>query len=163
MDYLVWTVSVLLIVIGLAGVVVPLLPGTTLILIGMVWHKLLLPADLSWLSIGIIAVIWFLSVLADFAGVIIGTRLGGGSKWGMAGAGAGSFVGMWFSIPLLVLGTVLGAIVAEKFLAKKTDREAFRAGVGAAAGFVLSTVARLFCAVGMIVAFAIAVYASPAS
>lgn len=151
--YLVWTLTILLTVIGLAGVVVPLLPGTTLILVAMIVHKLLLPGDVSWLIIGWIAVVWLVSVIVDFLGVIVGTRLFGGSKWGMAGATGGAFIGMFFSLPMLVLGTVLGAVAAEKLIAQKTHRASLLAGAGAAVGFVLSTVGRLVCAVLMIVLF----------
>ena len=55
---------------------------------------LLLPADLSWLVIGFIALFWLLSIVADFGGVILGTRWFGGSKWGMAGASDGAFGGL---------------------------------------------------------------------
>ena len=56
----------------------------------------------------------------------------------------------------LPLGTICGAIVAEKFGAKQTDRAALKAGMGAATGFVISTIARLACAVVMIVLYLLA-------
>lgn len=142
--------------IGLAGCVVPILPGTTLILVGVVLQKLLLPATLSWAVVGWIAVFWVLSVIADFVGILIGTRLFGGSKWGMSGATGGAFIGMFFSLPALMLGTFLGAVAAEKFGAKKSDRASLRSGVGATAGFLLSTVARVACAIAMIAFFLVA-------
>ena len=151
-----WTFTLLLMLVGVAGVIVPLLPGTTLILAAAIIHKLILPADLSWLAIGFIAIFWGLSIVADIAGVILGTKWFGGSKWGMAGASGGALVGIFFSLPALLLGTIFGAIVGEKLLARKTDREALRAGFGAATGFVISTVARLGCAAVMVALFLIA-------
>jgi uncharacterized protein YqgC (DUF456 family) len=156
--YLVWTLTIVLTLIGLAGVVIPLLPGTSLILIAMIMHKLLLPGDLSWAVIGWIAGFWFVSVIIDFAGLILGTRLFGGGKWGMVGAGGGAVVGMFFSLPMLVLGTVLGAMAAEKFIAKKSHRASLLAGAGAAVGFLISTVGRLFCAFAMVVLFLVAAW-----
>jgi uncharacterized protein YqgC (DUF456 family) len=153
-----WSLSLLLMMIGLAGVVVPLLPGTTLILAGAVLHKLLLPDSLSWVAIAFIALFWVLSILADVGGVILGTRWFGGSKWGMAGASGGAFVGVFFSLPVLILGTIFGAMAAEKLMAKKTSREALKAGAGAATGFVISTLARLACAAVMIGLFFIAIF-----
>jgi len=129
------------------------LPGTTLILAAMVLHKLLLPAQLSWWLLGAIALLWLLSLLMDLAGVIIGTRIFGGSKWGMAGAGGGALVGVFFSLPALLLGTFLGAVVAEKFIGRKSGGQSLRSGVGAATGFLLSTVARTACALAMIALF----------
>ena len=154
--YLVWTLTGLLTVIGLAGVVIPLLPGTTLILLAMVVHKLLLPGDLSWAVIAWIAGFWLLSAIIDFAGVVLGTRAFGGGKWGMVGASGGAVIGMFFSLPMLLLGTVLGAVTAEKLIAKKNNRASLLAGVGAAVGFLISTIGRLLCALAMITLFLVA-------
>ena len=142
---------------GLAGTLVPLLPGTLLILVAAVVHKLLLSAALSWAVIGWIAALWLISVIVDFACTLLGARLFGGSKWGMAGAGGGAFVGMFFSLPALLLGSILGAIAAEKIGAKRSDRAALRAGAGAAVGFMLAAAARLACAAAMIALFLLAV------
>ena len=140
----------MLLLIGLIGCIVPVLPGTTLILFGAVLHKLLLPDAMTWGVIGWMLALWFVSVIADFVGVMIGARLFGGGKWGMTGATGGALVGMFFSLPALLLGTFLGAVVAEKYGAKRSDRESIKAGVGATAGFFISTAARLACAVAMI-------------
>ena len=149
MEIVVWSVAIILLVTGLIGSVVPLMPGTTLILLGALLQKWLLPETLTWLAVGWIAAFWFLSVIADVGCTIIGTRLFGGSKWGMAGATGGAMVGMFLSLPALLLGTILGAVLAEKCLAKRTGGQALRAGAGAAVGFVLSTFARLGCALIM--------------
>lgn len=151
-----WGLTILLMIVGLVGVIVPLLPGTTLILAAAIIHKLILPADLSWMVVGFIALFWLFSILADFGGVIVGTRLFGGSKWGMAGASGGAFVGLFISLPALLLGTIFGAMAAEKLIAKKTSRQSLKAGIGAATGFLISTVARCACAFVMIALFAIA-------
>ena len=158
MEYAVWTLTLMLTLIGIIGVIVPLLPGTTLILAAMILHKFLLPEGWGWSAIGFITFIWAISIAVDFLGVLLGTRMFGGTKWGMAGASGGALIGMFFSLPALVLGTIFGAIVAEKWAAKKTNRESLRAGAGAAFGFVLSTVGRLACAVAMTAVF---IYAAP--
>ena len=157
MEIAVWSLTLVLTFVGLAGVIVPLLPGTTLILAGMGLHKVFLPDSISWAAIAWIGAIWLISVIVDFVGVLVGTRLFGGGKWGMAGAGAGAVVGMFFSLPALILGTIFGAVVAERYVAKKTRRESLRAGAGAALGFVLSTIGRLACGVGMLILFLFAV------
>lgn len=162
LDVLTWCLTITLMVIGLVGVIVPLLPGTTLILAAAILHKLLLPADLSWMAVGFVALFWLFSILADFGGVIVGTRLFGGSKWGMAGASGGAFIGVFISLPALLLGTIFGAMAAEKLIAKKSGRESLKAGIGAATGFIISTVARCACAVMMIGLFAIAVFSGRA-
>jgi len=156
-DYLIWSFAGFLMFVGLVGTIVPLLPGTTFVLLGVIMAKFFIPESISWAVVGWITLFWFLSVLADFAGIIIGSRLFGGSKWGMTGASGGAFVGMFFSLPALLLGTFLGAVAAEKFGAKKNDRDSLRSGVGATAGFLLSTVVRFGCALAMIALFLLAV------
>jgi uncharacterized protein YqgC (DUF456 family) len=150
MEIAIWLFTLFLFAAGLLGVLVPLVPGTTFILLGAVLHKLLIPSSLSWSVLGWIGLVWVISVIVDFLGVLVGTRLFGGTKWGMAGASGGAFVGMFFSLPALLLGTIFGAVVAERYAAKRTHQESLRAGVGAAFGFVLSTAGRLFCALVMI-------------
>jgi uncharacterized protein len=156
MEIFAWCLTALLMLIGVAGVIVPLLPGTALVLFATILHKLMVPDIVSWTTIIWLAVIFLVSVAADFGGVLLGTKLFGGGKWGMAGAGTGAFVGMFFSLPALLLGTIFGAVAAEKFVAKKTGRASLWAGVGAATGFLLSTGARLVCALTMVALFLIA-------
>jgi uncharacterized protein len=155
-EYLVWSLTILLLLAGLVGTLVPLLPGTLLILIAALGHKLLLPASLSWVVFAWIAAFWVASVLADIGCTLLGARLFGGTKWGMAGAGSGAMVGMFFSLPALVLGSIVGAIAAEKLGAKRSDRDALRAGAGAAVGFIIATVARFACGAAMIALFLVA-------
>ena len=66
-EYVYWTLTILLILVGLVGSVVPLLPGTTLIFAGALLHKLFLPATISTGAVVWIGVFWLFSVLADFA------------------------------------------------------------------------------------------------
>ncbi|MBX3736976.1 MAG: DUF456 domain-containing protein [Candidatus Didemnitutus sp.] len=153
-DYAIWTLTVLLLLAGLVGSVVPMLPGTTLIFGGVLLHKFLLPASVSTAAVVWIGVFWLLSIAADFACTLLGARLFGGSKWGMTGAGGGAMVGMFFSLPALLLATILGAVAAEKLLGKRTDRDALKSGLGAALGFIVSTFVRAAFALAMVALFA---------
>ncbi|WP_415908835.1 DUF456 family protein [Oleiharenicola sp. Vm1] len=165
MDYAIWTLTVLLLLAGLVGSVVPLLPGTTLIFAGVLLHKLLLPASVSTAAVVWIGVFWLGSVVADFGCTLLGARLFGGSKWGLTGAGGGALVGMFFSLPALLLGTVLGAVAAEKLLGKRTDHEALKSGLGAALGFLVSAIVRAAFAAAMVALFAYSAltFATPAA
>jgi len=156
-EYVYWSLTILLLLGGLVGSVVPLLPGTTLIFAGVLLHRWLLPETLGWAPVIWIGVIWLFSVVADLVCTLVGTRLFGGSKWGMTGAGGGALVGMFFSVPALLLATVLGAVAAEKIAGRRSDEDALRSGVGAALGFLASTVVRLGCALAMLALFAYAV------
>jgi len=155
-----WSLVLLLLFAGFVGSVVPLLPGTTLMLGAVLLQKWLLPDTLGWGAVGWIAVFWFLSIASDIACTLLGTRLFGGSKWGMAGASGGALAGMFFSLPVLLLGTMLGAVVAEKWGAKRTTDDALRSGTGATVGFLLGTVARFGCALAIMAVYGIAIYAA---
>lgn len=164
LPYLWWSLTLLLILVGLVGSVVPLLPGTTLIFAGAVLQRVLLPETIGTAAVVWIGVLWVGSVLADFACTLIGARLLGGSRWGMTGAGGGAFVGMFFSPLAILLGTLLGAVAAEKLLSKRTDRDALKSGLGATLGFLASTVVRLMFALAMVALFVFAVLtATPAA
>ena len=63
---------------------------------------------------------------------------------------------MFFSLPVMILSTIFGAIVAEKWLGKRSGEASLRAGAGAAVGFVLGTVARFGCALVMVLLYGIA-------
>ncbi|MBA4135986.1 MAG: hypothetical protein C0518_01565 [Opitutus sp.] len=156
-QYVYWTLTILLILVGLVGSVVPLLPGTTLIFVGVLLHKFFLPATVTTTAVVWIGVFWIFSVLADFACTLLGARLLGGSKWGMTGAGGGALVGMFFSLPALLLSTIVGAFAAEKLVGKRTHGEALKSGLGAALGFLVSTVVRAAFAVAMVALFAYSV------
>lgn len=158
MEILVWIVAILLIVVGLIGTIVPLLPGTTLILLGALLQKWFLPDTLGWTAIGWMAAFWLVSVAADLGCTMLGTKLFGGSKWGMAGATGGALVGMFFSLPGMIIGSILGTVAAEKLVSKRTHEDAWRSGAGAAVGFVLSTIAKLGCAAVMVGLYAVSVW-----
>ncbi|MEJ1973678.1 MAG: DUF456 domain-containing protein [Lacunisphaera sp.] len=160
MEILIWSLVLLLLFIGFVGSVVPLLPGTTLILVAVLLQKWLLPGAISWAGVAWIAAFWLLSVVADFACTLLGTRMFGGGKWGMAGASGGALVGMFFSLPVLLLGTMLGAVVAEKWGAKRSTGESLRSGAGATVGFLLGTVARFGCALAIMTVYGLAIYAA---
>lgn len=153
MDYLITPLALLLMLAGLVGTVLPLLPGTTLILLAAIGHKLLLPDSISWVTCAVLIGIWIVSVAADIGGTLLGTRLFGGTKWGMAGAGGGAVVGMFISLPAIIVGSILGAFLAERLGAARSNQDALKAGAGAALGFVLSAFARLACALAMIALF----------
>lgn len=153
----IWTVVILLLLVGLVGSVVPILPGTTLMLLAVGLQKWLLPDTLSWAAVIWVAVFWLFSVLSDLACTLVGTKVFGGGRWGMAGASGGAMVGMFFSLPALLFGTMLGAVLAEKWGAKRTGRQSLKSGVGAALGFLASTIVRLACALVMLAIYALAV------
>ena len=135
----IWVVTWLLIVIGVVGTVIPLLPGQVLIIVAAGAHWWVKGADsnLGWWTLAILTVIFLISIALDYVSGAIGSKYFGGSKWGIAGAISGGLVGLFFAPWGFVLGPLAGAFAFEYFFAKKEVPEATRSGVGSAVGTVM--------------------------
>ena len=142
MSFLWIAVGVMLIAAGLAGLLLPLLPGMPLVFLGAV---AIAAADgftrVGYLSLALIAVLGIIGSVLDHVAGVLGAKRGGASKWGMIGAVIGLVVGLPFGLPGLVLGPALGAAALE--LARDQElRRAARASTGVLIGFVLGTIVK---------------------
>lgn len=158
MDIFIYLLVSLAALIGLAGTILPLLPGTTLILVSTIGLKIFIPSAIEWSTTSLVFGLWIASVLVDFFGVALGARLGGGGKWAISGASVGALVGLFWSLPGILLGSFLGATLAEKIGTDKSDWQNLRAGVGAGLGYILATVIRFFLALTMVMVVVISVW-----
>jgi uncharacterized protein YqgC (DUF456 family) len=154
MSILLWVSGVALVLVGLAGIILPGLPGHVLILAGLV---LAAWADgftrVSGWTLGVIALIAAASYLVDFAGAAVGARKLGASSRAMVGAGLGTVAGLFFGLPGIILGPFAGAVNGE--LTVKPDlRQAGKAGVAAWIGFAIGTAIKVGMAFVMIGIFA---------
>ncbi len=155
MDWLAWVILAMCLVVGLAGIVVPMLPGLVLILIGAVVHKLMIPGVLSWWTVGILGVLFVISVVTDNLASVATAKLSGAGKWGLIGAAVGAFAGLFF-LPLgLIAGPLVGAFAGELLLGCRELVRSLKAGAGAGVGVALAIVVRLV--VGLLMAAAIGV------
>jgi uncharacterized protein len=149
-EILSWTLLVVLLLAGLAGVILPFLPGALIIFLGALLHKVITPEWLSWNTVIILAVMVLVERLLDFLGTMIGARWLGATRWGVLGAVIGGIVGIFFGIPGLILGPVFGALIGEIVFARRSLGLSAKAGFGAAVGFGISTVTRVGLALLMI-------------
>lgn len=156
MTTLLWILSVALVAIGIAGTILPILPGVPLVFVG-----LLLAAwagdfqAVGWPVLLVLGVLALLSILVDFAASSLGAKRVGASRAAMLGAALGTLLGLFFGLPGLLIGPFAGAAVGQ-FLVRRNLADAGRAGVGAWVGFLLGSVAKLALAVAMVVIFAVA-------
>lgn len=146
---LVWLLTVVLMLAGVAGAVLPALPGAPLILVAAVVHRLLLPGYVSVWTIVLLALLAALTVVADWALGAFGARKFGGTKWSLIGAPVGALLGLPFGLVGIILGAVLGAAALEAAFAGRTAADALKAGLGAGLGVVAGTAGRLALAVAM--------------
>ena len=144
---------------GLAGIVLPILPGSLLLLAGvalMGWASHF--TVIGWPTVIATGVLALVMWAADHVAGVLGARAFGSSRWAMLGGAVGVVVGIFFGIPGIILGPALGAMAFELWKDPNLGRAA-RAGAGALVGFLVGTVVKValaFVIVG-IVAFALLV------
>src|SRR5438552_18682489 len=131
MEVIWWFVTISLFAVGLIGAVVPILPGTTIILAAAIIHRLMLGAEKSigWKTIVVLVLLTLVSYVFDFLGSYFGAKYFGATKWGALGAILGMLVGLFFGIIGLFAGPLLAAVSGEFLSAKRMTRAA-PAGVG---------------------------------
>lgn len=147
--------ALLLMTVGLAGSVLPALPGMPLIFVVAVLHRLLVGASgaQTWVLVTL-GVLGLLALAADYAAGVLGAKALGATRWGMLGAVLGGLVGLFFVPVGVILGPFLGAFALE-FIAGQELRESAKAGAGAALGLLVGAVGKLACGVAMILLFAV--------
>lgn len=145
----VWLLTSLLVVAGVAGAILPALPGAPLILVAAVLHRWLLPGSVSLWTIGALAILSALTVIVDAACGIFGVQRFGGGRWAMLGAGVGAALGLFFGPLGLFAGAIAGAVLCEMAFDRKALNDALKAGLGAGIGMLVGTVFRLGLALFM--------------
>ena len=97
MDLFWWLFAIVLFAVGLIGTVVPVLPGTAIILAGAVIHRMMLGAEksVSWRTIAILILLMLASYGLDFLGGYFGAKYFGASRCGTLGAIVGALVGLF--------------------------------------------------------------------
>ena len=147
----VWpTIAIILVVLGLVGTILPGLPGAVLVLVGLVWLAWL--DDFARIGHGTIVVLTTLAVASyavDIAATALGAQRVGASRWAVAGAFFGTLVGLFFGLPGLLLGPLVGAVAGE-YLSRGSLRDATLAGFGTWMGMVVGAVVKLALVATMI-------------
>lgn len=152
-------VSSLLVVLGVLGSVLPLLPGVPLIVAGYLLYGfatrfMLIDVRLILIALGLTLAAAFV----DLGAGALGAKRFGASAWGIAGGTLGTVLGIVVLGPVgLVVGPVAGAILGE-MLAGRTWEQASRAGIGGLIGFVGGSILRLIIALSMAALFFMKVF-----
>jgi len=152
--------AVVLVLVGLAGVVLPALPGTILIFGGLLlaaWAD-----DFVRVGAGTIVGLGILTVASyfvDVATMAVGMKRLGTTRRAMAGAAIGTVAGLFFGLPGLIIGPFVGAVLGELTAHRDVGR-AGRAGLAAWIGFLIGTVVKVGLAFAMIGIFLTAWFVS---
>lgn len=150
---LLWVLCVALIAAGLAGTVLPMLPGTVL-----VWGGILLGAwidDFSRVSVTTVVVISVLTVLAwalDYAAGLLGAQKAGASKQALMGAAIGTVLGLFMGLVGVLFMPLVGAAMGE-YLAQKDRLHAAKVGLATWVGIMVGLLAKVVLAFIMVGVF----------
>ena len=148
-----WIVAVLLMLVGIAGTVLPALPGVPLIFGGVLLAAWIDDFQrISVVTVIVLAVLAVIGIVIDYVAAAISAKRAGASRQGIIGAAigtlAGIFTGLWGLLFMPLVGAAVGEFVAHK--------DMFRAGkVGAATwfGLLVATAVKLAIAFTMIGVF----------
>jgi hypothetical protein len=142
------------IAVGIAGVVLPVLPGSALLVLGAAlvgWAEGF--TRVSGWTVAVCALIGVAIWVVDLVAGVLGAKAFGASRWAVIGSGAGLVVGLFLGLPGIVLGPAVGALVFEYARDPNFER-AMKAGAGAFVGFVLGSAVKVslsFVLVGVLV------------
>ncbi len=153
---LLWIFAVLLGIVGLLGLVLPVLPGAPILFAG-----LLLAAwvdDFAYVgaqTLIVLGVMALLTYVVDFLATALGAKKFGASNRATVWAVLGGLVGVIFGLPGLLLGPFIGAVVGELSV-QRDFKTAGLAGLGASLGLALGAAAKLALGFGMVGIFLLA-------
>jgi uncharacterized protein YqgC (DUF456 family) len=148
------SLALLVMLVALIGNAVPGIPGTPLALIAAVAHRLYFGQ--TSVNNTVLVVLILLTVMAlvfDFLGSALGAKKFGATWRGVTGAVVGGLIGLFFSLPGIILGPFVGATLFE-MLGDKEFKKAAKAGAGAVVGLVLGVIGKSAVCVIMMVLFA---------
>ena len=143
MDTFLIITGIILLVGGIAGCIIPFLPGPPLAYGSLIVLQVSSIKPFSEKFLIIWALVTLAVVIADYYIPVWGTKKFGGTKGGVWGATIGLVVGMFFFPPLgLIIGPFIGAFAGE-ILNKQDSNKAFRSAIGSFIGFVAGTLMKL--------------------
>jgi uncharacterized protein YqgC (DUF456 family) len=152
-----WTLTLVIMLTGLIGTVVPLLPGTTIILGAAILHHFMLGEahSVGWWTIAGLTVLTVLSFVLDILSGSLGAKWFGATRWGAFGGIVGAIVGIFFFPWGLFAGPMIGVLLGE-LLGGKELLPAGKSTWGTLLGTTAGMVSKVILATMMIVWFLVA-------
>lgn len=155
MTVLLWIAVVALVLVGIAGVIFPVLPGTPLVFLG-----LLLAAYIDdfarvdwWPTLTVLGILTLLSLAVDVLATALGAQRVGASGKALWGAALGTIVGLFFGIFGLIFGPFIGAATGQ-YLSHRDVLQAGRVGIGTWIGILIGAatkIALIFAMLGVFI------------
>jgi uncharacterized protein YqgC (DUF456 family) len=148
-----WLLSVALILAGLAGTILPALPGTALVLAGVVLAAWIDDfARIGSVTITIVTVLAIVSWSLEYLAGVLGARKAGASRHALLGAALGTVVGLFMGLVGVFFMPLVGAAAGE-YLAHRDHRRSINVGVATWVGTMIGMVAKVALAFVMVGVF----------
>ena len=145
-----WVLCAALIVIGLLGTVLPALPGTVLVLGGIVLGAWI--DDFTRVGTTTLVVVAVLAVLAwvlDYAAGLMGAQRAGASRQALVGAALGTVLGLFMGLVGVLFMPLVGAAAGE-YLARRDQKNAMKVGLATWLGIMVGLIAKVVIAFVMV-------------
>ena len=149
MEIFLLIIAVILTLLGIAGCIIPGLPGTIFSYIALLCcfftKSTLITSTQLWIWLAISVVVMIL----DYILPAYMTKLFGGSRASAIGATIGLFAGIFFTPIGMLLGSFLGAVIGEMLNDHSTLAQGIKAGIGSFLAFITGTGVKLIASFWM--------------
>ena len=142
MEILFFIIAFVLIVLGIVGCIVPMLPGTPLSYAGILLLHFTNQVQFTTTQLIVWLIVVIILQVLDYITPMLGSKYSGGTTYGNRGCIAGTIVGLFFMPWGIIMGPFLGAVIGE-MLGGRDLVHALKAGIGSMIGFVLGTLLKV--------------------
>ncbi len=152
---LLWGLAIILVMAGLAGTILPLLPGVPFVFLGLLvaaWIDNF--QRIGWGTLTVLAILTAAAIAVDFFASVIGAQRVGASKQALAGAAIGSVAGIFFGLWGIFIFPFVGAVIGE-FMAHQKPGQSAKVGIATWLGLLFGALAKLALALTMVGVFAV--------
>jgi uncharacterized protein len=148
-----WVLAIVLIVLGVVGTFLPVLPGAALVFAGMLLAAWIDHFQrIGWITVTVLGLLTALVFAIDIIAGFLGAKRVGASRLALVGATIGTIVGLFFGIVGILLGPFLGAVIGE-LIARGELQPAARVGFGTWLGMAIGALAKIAVVLAMLGVF----------
>lgn len=142
-DLWLWLLAIAMVALGLAGTILPALPGPPLVFGGLLLAAWIDEFQrVGYVALAVLGALTLVSIVVDFVAGYVGAKRVGASKQALIGAAAGTVAGIFLGIPGLIFGPFVGALAGE-LAARRNAMAASRVAFGTWFGMLVAIVVKL--------------------